>query len=547
MGRAGALTAGSRLQAAGSGLRGVLMRRSCLLIGLAVAGCGEAAEAPPPAPSGDLVFGAYGPLAGEAGRGSFRFGAAAAATQIEDQNPAVDWWVWTAPPPDGLGEHTFVGDASGGYTRAVEDAALVEELGLDSYRFSLEWARVEPAHDQIDEAALAHYDEVLDALVAKGIRPVLTVHHFSNPIWLDDPRDEACAAGPTPANLSGWDHDRAVQELADHARLLATRYGDRVDDWGTLNEPANYLLSAYGIGLFPPGKAHLLGDFEGGLVPTIRNFLAAHAAVYDAIHEADTVDADGDGIAATVGIPHAAQEWVPAFENEISRRPEDVAAVERLKWVYQYVLVEAIRQGRFDVDLDGTFDEEHPEWRGKLDWLGVQYYFRAGVTSDPPLMPVLELTPCYGDFDLGSCIPPVDGSFMVPTMGYEHHPAGLYGILSDFAGRWPDLPLVVTESGIATRSGTRRAEVIVRALEAIGRARSEGADVRGYYHWSLTDNFEWAEGFEPRFGLYTVDYATMARTPTEGATVLGEIARARRVTEARLASHGGEGPLSPEP
>ncbi|MCS6900088.1 MAG: family 1 glycosylhydrolase, partial [Myxococcales bacterium] len=131
-------------------------------------------------------------------------------------------------------------------------------------------------------------------------------------------------------------------------------------------------------------------------------------------------------------------------------------------------------------------------------------------------------------------------------MNYEYHPPGIYTVLKDYTQRYPQLPLVVSEAGIATEVGKRRAENIVRTLEQIERARSEGADVRGYYHWSLYDNFEWAEGYGPRFGLYRVDYSTYARTPTEGATVLAQIAGSRRLPEALRAAHGGEGPLTPE-
>src|SRR5262249_30876539 len=161
-------------------------------------------------------------------------------------------------------------------------------------------------------------------------------------------------------------------------------------------------------------------------------------------------------------------------------------------------------------DFDGDLDESHPEWKNTLDWLGVQYYFRAGVTSSPALLPILGLTPCYNSFDFGACIPPLDPTYDVPAMNYEQDPAGLHWVLADYGKRWPDLPLTVTESGIATESGPRRAEMLVRALEQVDKARREGVDVRGYYYWSLYDNFEWTYGFGPRFGLYQVDYTTYA-------------------------------------
>jgi len=519
-------------------------------LALALSACGEDEPHAAPPDDGSIPFAEPGPLSGPAGRGGFRFGAASAATQIEDQNPSTDWYLFTRPQAEGgLGQHTFVGEAAGGYSRAIADIELLSRIHLDAYRFSLEWARIEPTRDAIDESALRHYDQVIDGLVAAGIRPNLTIHHFSNPVWVDDPRDVACANGPSDTNLCGFGHPQGgpllIDEIAEHARLLASRYGDRVDDWSTLNEPINYLLAAYGIGLYPPGKGKI-GQLIAEFVPVVRDYLAAHAAVYRAIHEADTVDADGDGVAASVGLPLSIADWVPARNNAPSDDPADVAARDRLVYVFHYLIVDSILDGTFDADLDGTPDEQQPAWRGTLDWLGVQYYFRAGVTGQNGIVPVLGLTPCFGGFDGGACLPPVDPSFCVPAMKYEYYAPGLREVLTDFSARWPALPLLVTESGIATLTGERRAENVTRAFEQIELARRAGADVRGYYYWSLYDNFEWAEGFGPRFGLYRVDYETFERTPTLGADVLGEIAASRKLSPSLLGKYGGTGPMTPE-
>lgn len=503
---------------------------------------------PPPEP---IEFPAEGPVAGSDGEGSFTFGAATAAAQIEDGNDESDWWFWTLPEAEGgAGNGEFVGAAVEGYSRQVADVELVTEMGLDAYRFNPSWSRIEPQRDTIDDTAVQHYSDVIDALVAAEVKPMLTVHHFSNPIWADDFRNdgpEGCT--PSDTDLCGW-HDPVggpllVEELAEHARLLAEEYGDRVDEWATLNEPVNYILASYGLQIFPPGRNLLLNDFDA-FMGVVRFFLDAHAAMYDAIMEADTIDADGDGVAAHVGITLSVAEWVPAWRGSRSDRPEDIAAADAVRYVYHYLFPDSIRDGTFDADLDGETDEEHAEWTGKLDFLGVQYYFRAGVTSDPGLVPVLEVTPCFGAFDLGACLDPEDETHWIPAMGYEFWEPGLYEVLSDFSSRWPDLPLTITESGLATEVGARRAEHVVRSLEQIERARAEGADVRGYYHWSLMDNFEWAEGFEPRFGLYHVDLATYAREATEGATVLGEITEARGMDTAMRTAYGGLGPMTPE-
>jgi beta-glucosidase len=523
-----------------------MSRPLVLLVLLLSSACGD--DPPPP-----IAFGTLGPLVGASGAGSFRFGAASAATQIEDMNTATDWYLWTRPEADGgLGRGSeFVGDATGGYTRAIDDIQLVTGTGLDSYRFSMEWARIEPVRDQIDEAALAHYGAVLDALIAAGIRPVVTIHHFSNPVWVADPRDPSCTAGVSDANLCGLGHPMGgpeiVAEMEEHAALLATRFGDRVDEWGTLNEPMNYLFAAYGGGLFPPGRV-TFQDLVGLFIPVVRDYAAAHAAMYRAIKQADTVDADGDGVAAAVGLSMSVADWEPARRGRPSTDPADLAARDRLVYALHYAFVDSVVHGTFDANIDGVPDEDHPTWAGTVDWLGLQYYFRAGVTADVPAIAALQLTPCFGPLGAGSaCLEAPDPTYCVPTMGYESWPAGFTGVIQAFAARYPTTPLVVTEAGIATGSGERRAENLVRTLEAIAAARDAGVDLRGFYYWSLTDNFEWAEGFTPRFGLYSVDYATFARTPTLGATVLGEIAGARTLTSAHRETFGGTGPMTPEP
>jgi beta-glucosidase len=160
--------------------------------------------------------------------------------------------------------------------------------------------------------------------------------------------------------------------------------------------------------------------------------------------------------------------------------------------------------------------------------------------------PPLSLAPCYAGIDSGQCMQAPDTSYCVPRMGYEGWLDGIHDVLVDLGKRYPSLSMVVTEAGIATDTGTRRAENIVRVLESVQRARDEGVDVRGYYHWSLTDNFEWANGFGPHFGLYSVDYTSYARTATAGATVYEAIVGARKLTTQQREQYGGTGPMTAE-
>jgi beta-glucosidase len=517
----------------------------CLVFALCLAACGDEPDGGGPA----IFFGESGSISDPTGRDKFRFGVASAATQIEDMNTATDWHLWTLPEAQGgLGKGTFVGDATRGYSRMMEDVELVKELGVDSYRFSMEWARIEPVRDQIDEAAIAHYRSQLEALAARGIRPVVTVHHFSNPLWVADPRGTACTNGPTDTNLCGFGTPGApliAAELRAHAQLLGERFGDLVDDWGTVNEPINYLFAGYAVAVFPPGVVSLDPNHFAAVV---RDYLAAHTAIYDGLKAGDEADADGDGTRASVGLSMSVADWRATRTNRPSENPDDLAARDRVIYLFHYLFIDSIVSGSFDGNLDGTRDEDHADWLGKIDWLGLQYYFRAGVTGDRPFLPApISVTPCFGGLDFGACLPAPDPSYCVPRMGYEGWTDGIHDILVAYAARYPNLPLLITEAGIASESGKRRAENIVRVLESVARARDEGVDVRGYYHWSLTDNFEWAEGFLPRFGIYSVDYASYARVANEGTEVMKAIATTRQITSEQRRDHGGTGPMTPEP
>jgi beta-glucosidase len=444
---------------------------------------------------------------------------------------------------------------------ALDDVELAVETNLDAYRFNVNWSRIEPRRDDVNQAAIDHYDDLLDALVAEDIKPMVTIHHFSSPVWVDDPmRGSDATCTPSDTDLCGWNDEAGaaliIEEMAELGALMAQKYGDRVDEWVTLNEPINYFLSAYGTATYPPGRG---GDFDllnmdavRALLDTVERYAEAHVALYEAIKANDTMDADGDGIAAHVGYVLNVIDWVPAREGALSDDPADITAAENLWYVYNQVFTDAFVHGHWDGNLDRVIEdsEQRPDWQGKIDYLGVQYYFRGGVTDAGTLnIPIIEGFPCFAGFPLkNACVKNEDPTKCIPTMQYEYAEEGLGTILQAFADRWPGLPMTVTESGIATEVGRRRSEHIVRSLEQIWNARQAGADVRGYYHWSLMDNFEWDVGYEPKFGLYTVDRdgGTYTRTANEGATTFAEIAGVRTLTTEMSAELGGTGPMTPE-
>lgn len=477
----------------------------------------------------------------------FRWGAAGAAHQIEGGNTLNNWYQFETLPEFAGKTVEPSGNAVDGYARYAEDAELVASLGAGVYRLSIEWSRVEPARDQWDEAEWQHYADVLQALQERGVEPMVTLHHFTEPIWIQDLRDPDCASGPSDANLCGWTNPEAPAEFAEFAAEVAARFGDRVDEWSTFNEPGGYLLSGYLGGAFPPGRLTLTKTgIAASVLPVAEGLFDAHAAAYAAVKAADTADADGDGVAARVGFTNSIQWIVPVDADN----PDDVAAADRIRALYGYIFPDAVILGRMDRDLDGVPEESHPEWANTCDLLGYQYYFRMyvkaqegfppvdAVICDPSVLGLLGLDPA----SFGCPAPHPDD---VTQMEYEHYAPGLGLLAPALAERYPGVPLRVTEAGIATTTGRRRAESIVQQLAGLSEAIAAGAPVDGYVHWSLTDNFEWAHGFRPRFGLWTVDLDSYERTETEGATVLRTIIADGGIRQGVWEQYGTGAHLSP--
>ncbi|MCA9669421.1 MAG: glycoside hydrolase family 1 protein [Myxococcales bacterium] len=480
----------------------------------------------------------------------FRWGVATAAHQIEGGNTNNNWYQFETLPAFAGKVHDPSGQAGDSWRLYDVDAKLAQGLGVKDYRFSIEWSRVEPQRDQWDEAALQHYDEVIDSARARGLRPVITLHHFTDPIWVLELRElDACNKAKAPLgdkNLCGWQNPEVVDEYVEFVRKVVERYGDRVDMWMTFNEPMVPIVVGHVFGVFPPGQ--IGSSWDDVVLPMLRNMISAHARAYDVIKQVDTVDADGDGHAAQVGFSQSVA-WYVAGKPDQQDSVDAAAQAERFM---NFAFVDGTQKGALDTTLDGTFNEEHAEWTGKLDFVGLQYYYRAPTVKLELFKPMV-FAPCLSIIEntfpsalkLLGC-PPVDRSKLT-LMGYEHEPEGLYRVAAQFARRFPKLPMIITENGISTRSGERRAQSIVRHLEWVHRALQDGIDIRGYYHWSLFDNFEWAEGYGQFFGLYSLDRATFERKPTLGADVYQQIARRNALPLELRASYGGDGPLAEEP
>jgi beta-glucosidase len=390
----------------------------------------------------------------------FLWGVATSAYQIEGGIAGNDWADWERVPGKVRGG-VCAGQACGSWEHWQRDLDRIQSLGLNAYRFSIEWSRVEPEEGRFDEAALAHYRAILSGCRERGITPVLTLHHFTNPRWF-------LARG-------GWEDRANIAPFERYARLAGERYGDLVDLWITINEPEVYGFYAYDAGVFPPG----LRDRARAL-RVIANLLEAHGVASQALRQADRVDADGDGHPALVG---AAKHWV-LLEPRNRWSPMDrIAAVVQHR-IFNVAVARALAGGFIDLWIPGVpaIKRRVDALQGASDFLGVNYYTRwqVGLGGDGPM----SVRPGVSKNDLG----------------WEIHPEGLEIALRECA-RF-HLPLMVTENGIADATDRWRPDFIRASLAALDRARAAGADVRGYFHWSLMDNYEWHEAYEGKFGLF---------------------------------------------
>ena len=379
----------------------------------------------------------------------FRWGVATAAHQIEGANTANDWWEFENRPDSGVLEPS--GAACDSWNRWPEDHDLVSGLGVDDYRFSVEWSRIEPEEGRFSDEALDHYVQMCEDLAGRGIGAVVTFHHFTTPRWVTD--------------RGGWEKPDTADLFAAFCERAAARLGPVMSRACTLNEPNIVSLMGWGLGVFPPGKREIES------VDTVNAVLVdSHRKAVDAIRR------NAPGV--PVGLTLSMSEWTAVDGGE-----------ERLQ---------RYRARMEDVFLAATEGD---------DFVGVQTYSRVRVGPD-------------------GLLGPQDGVPVLP-MGYEFWPQALEATLRrawQFTGG--RVPLMVTENGIGTDDDAQRVPYVRDALAGVLRALADGIEVEGYTYWSLLDNFEWALGYGPKFGLHSVDRSTFERTPKPSAAWFREVVRA---------------------
>ena len=438
---------------------------------------------------------------------SFLWGAATSAYQIEG-SPLADgagpsiWQRFAHTPGRTAGGET--GDvACDHYRRMPEDVMLMQSLGLQAYRFSVAWARVLPdGTGRINAAGLDFYDRLVDRLTEAGIEPLLTLYHWDLPAALDD--------------RGGWLNRDAADWFADYAGIVADRLGDRVRRWITLNEPWVVMDGGYVTGGLAPGHRVLA---EAPVVA--HHLLLAHARGTAALRVAG---------AGEVGIALNIEPKVPATQE-----PRDVAAAARADAYMNRIFLDPIVSGVYPSELADVFGDAWPvfpaadlaEIQTPTDFFGINYYTRAVVRDAPDAPP-----------DRAARVRQPRHPYT--EMGWEVYAPAFRDLLLWSHERTDGAPLYVTENGAATADPPQplngrvddplRVAYLHDHLLAVAEACRAGADIRGYFAWSLLDNYEWSLGYGKRFGLVHVDFETQARTPKASAAFYAEAIRTHGVS-----------------
>ncbi len=425
----------------------------------------------------------------------FLWGTATAAHQVEGGNFNNDWWDWEQVPGRVKKGHScrVANDWYGG--RYQEDFQRAQSLGTKAIRLSVEWSRIESSEGVWDGEAIQYYRSKLQCALACGLTPQITLHHFTNPRWL--------------AADGGWENPRVVRLFVRFTRRVVQELDDLCDFWVTLNEPNVFGVSGYLAGEWPPGKRDL-----GLMFQVLRHQLRAHAGAYYAIKDIQP--------SARVGIAHHFRPFFPQDPDS----PFDRLIAGFRDRVFNWLFFNAVETGHVGFPL--ARNEYWPEIKGTQDFIGLNYYYTDHVCFDPSQADML-----FGVTVLDSYAQQLHEIF--PSVG-NIELLGLEKTLNDLAAC--DKPIYITENGIFDNGRNLQSHYLVTHLAAVQRAIKLGADVRGYFWWTLVDNFEWSEGYEARFGLYALDIDTQVRTPKPVADVYAQIIRENGISDELIQSYG---------
>ncbi|MFB0561083.1 MAG: glycoside hydrolase family 1 protein [Candidatus Lokiarchaeia archaeon] len=419
----------------------------------------------------------------------FLWGAATSAHQIEGNNTNNHWWAWEQE-----GGHITDGSVSvralDHYNLYENDFELAKELGHNAHRFSIEWSRIESKEGKWSEKEIEHYRKVIQALLDRDITPMVDLHHFTHPIWLED--------------KGGWLNPESVDLFERYTRVVVEALGDLIPFYCTICEPMMVALMGYLTGMHAPGKRDYSDYITVG-----KHMLKAHGKCYHAIHE--TVKDTGFKTKPRVGIVKHLFYYEPLDPNsegdvEEARKRDELQNRFFLDGIHTGVVSEPFGKGE---ELDYLKDS----W----DFIGFNYYLRALTTS-------------HVDDKVRELIRSRMGE--TSSIGWEIYPEGFYHNLVSV--KKFKKPVYVTENGIAARNDEQRCRFILQHLYQLHRAINDGLDIRGYMYWTLIDDFEFDYGYTAKFGLVEANLDTLERIPRPSAYLYRDIIKGNRVTKQQF-------------
>jgi beta-glucosidase len=402
----------------------------------------------------------------------FLWGTASAAHQVEGDNRNCEWWEFEQQPGR-IANGDTSGIACDHYHRYREDFSLLRELNQNAHRLSIEWARIEPSEGEFDSRQIRHYRDVLGELREQGMAPLVTLHHFTNPLWF--------------IRRGGWRASGSARAFLPYVNRVVDELGDLVSMWCTINEPNIYAANGWVTGEFPPGRRGDLAAFYR----VLANMRLAHELSYLAIKRRwpDT----------PVGISHHKFLFVPASNRRSDRLATRTAQLAVDRW--------PVAPGRLRRVVEAT-----------SDFIGIAHYHGQCCAFDAS-RPREQFIRRFN----------VPGAF-VTDMGWSADPTWMRAVLNDLKGLGK--PVYITENGLATSDDSKRERYLTELLSNVRLAIEDGVDVRGYFHWTNMDNFEWARGYQVHFGLIAVDRGTLERTIKPSGRLYARIARANGVLKS---------------
>ena len=399
----------------------------------------------------------------------FLWGTSSAAHQVEGGNRNNDWWEFEQQPG-----HIANGDTSeiacDHYHRYREDFALLNELNQNAHRLSIEWSRVEPVEGEFDARQIRHYRDVLGEIREQGIQPMLTLHHFTSPLWF--------------TRKGGWRASGSPRAFLPFVRRIVDELGDLVSMWCTINEPSIYAVQGWLNGEFPPGKH---GDVAS-VYRVASNMRRAHELAYEVIKRRWPD--------SPVGLSHHKFLFMPATPKRRDRWAARAAQLVMDSW--------PVAPARLRRIVEAT-----------SDYVGIAHYHVQAAAFDPRRP--------QDQFIRRFNMPGVQ----VSDMGWSADPQWMRLVLNELKAL--SKPVYITENGLGTMDDERRQRYLVDVLSNVHLAIQDGVDVRGYFHWTNMDNFEWARGYAARFGLIAVDRETLERTIKPSGRLYARIAKANAV------------------